>query len=353
MKYLFSILFGLAALTGYAQTDPNMTGTDILGTGVPAGNPVSTPYAPNEPVSFTINAGNAGTSTMRYPPPGKFEININITNMGTPVIILESGTNYFDPPIITDLGGGVWTIKMVQNAAIPPGGNGTFRISGVASRDLLSGDGKYYVSYQANGKPGSYANAGSDSKSFVGVIDEALPVILTSFEVNKEGRNAVLSWATTEESNSDRFDIQRSQNGKSWARLGSVTSGGESKTLRNYSFTDSAPQNGENLYRLKMIDKDATFAYSRIRSVRFEGAGDSGIITYVYPNPSSDRIFLSATELAVANKAVIMDMNGHAVLNTTATADGVDVRKLAAGTYVLKVSGTDGSSSVHKFVIAR
>ena len=43
-----------------------------------------------------------------------------------------------------------------------------------------------------------------------------LPVTLTSFNVKKEGQSAFMSWSTTMETNSDRFEIENSKEGKNW-----------------------------------------------------------------------------------------------------------------------------------------
>jgi hypothetical protein len=113
-----------------------------------------------------------------------------------------------------------------------------------------------------------------------------LPVTLTRFTAVAESSTVLLSWSTTEEANSDRFDIERSANGKQWSRIASVASQGDSKVLVNYSHVDASPLAGQNFYRLKMVDRgadgqDGMFAYSQIRNVSFKGEG--GVAPY--PNP--------------------------------------------------------------------
>src|SRR5690606_35391380 len=95
-------------------------------------------------------------------------------------------------------------------------------------------------------------------------------------------RNVVLSWTSAEEVNSDRFEIERSSNAQDWRIIGTVAAVGDTKTGDDYHFNDSSPLSGKNYYRLKMIDKDATFTYSRIESVVME---ITGIALKLYPNP--------------------------------------------------------------------
>ncbi|MCE7043152.1 SdrD B-like domain-containing protein, partial [Dyadobacter sp. CY312] len=97
-------------------------------------------------------------------------------------------------------------------------------------------------------------------------ITTALPVKLSRFDVQKgENVSALLHWTTTEEVNSDSFEIQRSADAKSWNAIGQVKAKENNVGLVNYRFDDMQPNLGANYYRLKMIDLDGSFAYSSIR----------------------------------------------------------------------------------------
>lgn len=346
-KLTITLALALASYVGFAATDPNLTGTPLTGTGVPAGNPTAPPFAPGEPVSFTLNAGNAGDTEMDFPPTGTFQLNVTIQNMGTPVIELIGGTNFFDPPVITPLGQGRFFITFVQNKAIPAGQSGTFKISGVATKDRAS-SGQFRVTYQANGNPGSYVNTGSDNPSSTGLIDSSLPVTLISFTAAKEGKTAQLVWETTEETNSDRFEVEKSLNGKQWEMIGKVTSNGESAVLRKYAFTDGNPAHGNNLYRLRMVDKDETFAYSRIQTVKFE---EMAADLSVYPNPVTDQLFVR--DFSQVTKVIIHDLNGRAVKQLGATTRTVNMQNLAEGMYIVTISRSNGLVSSQKIVVKR
>ncbi len=175
-----------------------------------------------------------------------------------------------------------------------------------------------------------------------------LPVTLTRFTASAEGKTAFLSWATTEETNSDRFEIERSADGKKWGHIGTVASSGESKVLVDYSYTDNAPLAGENLYRLKMVDKDNTYAYSTIRTVKFKG--ETGVKTY--PNPVSDKLLIDSNakvrEVSVKNTAGLNILQKQMVSH-----EGIDVSKLTPGIYIVTVTLFDGTISTHKVAVSR
>ncbi|SEJ37892.1 Por secretion system C-terminal sorting domain-containing protein [Dyadobacter sp. SG02] len=177
--------------------------------------------------------------------------------------------------------------------------------------------------------------------------EKPLPVTLVSFTATARENAAELNWATSEETNSDRFEIQRSIDGKAWKQVGSVKAEGESKVRKTYSFVDRQPEIGDNLFRLKMVDADGTFAFSAIRSVRFESKLESSI----YPNPVSNELTLKVTSWKQVKAIRIDNLAGLQVYSSGPVDSGkVDVSKLDAGVYILRLTHTDGSVHTHKFV---
>lgn len=178
--------------------------------------------------------------------------------------------------------------------------------------------------------------------------DAPLPVSLIRFEATREGSTAQLYWATTEETNSDRFEIEHSVNTKIWTEIGTVKSTGESKALLEYQFVHYRPENGQNFYRLKMVDRDGTFAYSRMRNLRFEGLKDVSI----YPNPVTDKFFIRDFNKASAIR--IINAEGKSVYQSSVVRDGeVNVSKLATGIHVVEITWLDGPRTAQKILIEK
>ena len=176
-----------------------------------------------------------------------------------------------------------------------------------------------------------------------------LPVTLVSFDAQSEGQVAVLNWATTEETNSEYFEVQHSLTGKAWAPVGKVASNGESTTLKNYTFSHNTPVNGENLYRLKMVDKDQTFAYSRIQSVKFEGL-ESDLT--VYPNPVTDKLFIR--DFAQVSQVNIYDLKGLSVYQSGLSKNSeINVNNLPTGVYTVRITRSNGLQTSQKIVVSK
>lgn len=177
-----------------------------------------------------------------------------------------------------------------------------------------------------------------------------LPVELVSFDATKEANTGSLKWITTEETNADRFDIQRSDDGKSWGHLGSVKAVGESKSPVSYTFHDDSPLTGDNYYRLKMIDRDGTFSYSRIRSLNFPELGHYK----VYPNPVSDILKIEVNKNSRIAGVTISNPSGVVVFHSAQTdGNSINVSKLPTGLYLMKVDYEGGAQIKHKVLIKR
>lgn len=206
------------------------------------------------------------------------------------------------------------------------------------------------VGFLANLNPPGDLLASESNDDFASIFTRAdlnMPVTLVSFDAVKEGSAVTLKWATTEETNSDYFEVQHSANGKNWDKIGLVKSHGESKVLRNYDFTHPTPIKGENLYRLKMVDKDLTFAYSGIRSVRLEGAEVSA---YVYPNPVVDKLFIK--DVGAAAQVSIYDTKGLKVYQGDVPQTGeLNMKNLSNGIYVVNITRANGVKSSQKIII--
>jgi hypothetical protein len=184
-----------------------------------------------------------------------------------------------------------------------------------------------------------------------GTLNQVLPVNLIDFSAAREGNTATLSWSTAEEANSDYFEVQRSIDGKAWDKLKSVAAKGESSVEAHYSAIDDSPMSGINFYRLKMVDKDGTFALSKIRNVEFDLKNGYTL----FPNPVSDKLNFKSTEnWNTVSSIQIYNAQGVEVYTSPSVPEKeVNVKDLPAGTYVVKLSRKNRQFSSYKVVIAR
>ncbi len=75
--------------------------------------------------------------------------------------------------------------------------------------------------------------------NFAGVASSAiLPVKLSAFAVKLSSNSANIMWTTDMETNSNRFEIERSFDGISWIKIADVKSKGNSSVKTDYFYTD-------------------------------------------------------------------------------------------------------------------
>jgi hypothetical protein len=144
-----------------------------------------------------------------------------------------------------------------------------------------------------------------------------LPVQLTSFNGSYLKGAASLNWQTSQELNSDRFDLFRSFDGANFTLAKSVPASGNSNTLKNYSYKDLVSSNAGNFvfYKLKQIDKDGKFTFSSIVKLTLN---DLHAAFQLYPNPVVNNFTASftANKLSTATLA-IRTANGQLVYSKT------------------------------------
>lgn len=164
-----------------------------------------------------------------------------------------------------------------------------------------------------------------------------LPVSLVDFRGIYKGDGMVnISWTTNFETNSDRFQVERSFDGTSWKTAGTIAAAGSSTIERTYSFTDNVGKNTANkkdlYYRLRQFDKDGRSTLSRILVVRVYNTKAVRMLS-VTPNPAKTdiNVNLQLNEHAVASIRIVNN-NGTEVQRKTI--------KLNEGTHSILMAGS-------------
>lgn len=169
-----------------------------------------------------------------------------------------------------------------------------------------------------------------------------LPVRFVQFNGRVANGVVQLDWATSQESNNSHFDVERSSNGNSFQKVGTVTARDGSNN--QYSFVDTKPSGTVNFYRLKQVDKNGSATYSKVILIR----GDlDKIAAKVSPNPFNNAVNVSF-QLAKTENIIIRLYNqtGQMVKQVTTRANaGIntinisELSTLPAGNYTLELRG--------------
>ncbi len=175
----------------------------------------------------------------------------------------------------------------------------------------------------------------------------ALPLRLTSFTGSLVNGQASLTWNTDDEVNTSRFEVEKSLDGLSFNTLVIVPAAGHGRN--QYQRFDVQPANGNNYYRLKMIDVDGKLTYSPILLVKVGAGGKSKFL--VYPNPVKDQLVISPSGFTGMVKVNIFNQQGQIVLSRqmAAATTTIPVEQLARGVYTVQVIAA-GISEIHKVI---
>ena len=150
-----------------------------------------------------------------------------------------------------------------------------------------------------------------------------LPVELLSFTGTATAEGVSLNWATATEKDNDRFEVQRSADGRSFETVGTVKGNGNSNTRLNYNFQDKRPMAGINYYRLRQVDFSGTFEFSKVIAVDARNKMNDAVT--LYPNPTVDGIFNVRMQPNGQEVTLqVMDISGR-VLHTRNVTNNADV----------------------------
>ena len=163
-----------------------------------------------------------------------------------------------------------------------------------------------------------------------------IPVTIIDFVAQKNKESVLLTWYATHETDFKDFNIERSIDGIHFNKIGSIAG----TNLANYSFSDNNLPNGSIVYyRLKMIDIDGKFQYSKTIAVRLNNNFSNAV---VYPNPTAGALNIKLLQALESNSVLqVTDMAGRKVKQQNITSGqlsiSLDVKSLPEGRYFIKI----------------
>ncbi len=168
-----------------------------------------------------------------------------------------------------------------------------------------------------------------------------------------------LDWATAAEINNKGFEVERSDDGENFTKIGWVDGNGNSSQTITYKLDDKdVIPNKVYYYRLKQIDNDGQYEYTYIVSAKLI-AEKGFVFEDMRPNPANNKVVLNIlTATAQEVKVNVLDVLGQIVLKQNwQLSEGLngtelDLQNLAGGTYTVTVI-SEGSYTSKKLVIAR
>jgi len=198
---------------------------------------------------------------------------------------------------------------------------------------------------RTGGNPGNNPDFSSMSGGPYNSGDQALPIELLSFSSLVLGNNVNLKWATATEINNYGFDIERknissTNSSDNWEKIAFVQGSGTSNSIKNYSYIDKNLSSGKYAYRLKQIDIDGSFSYSREVEVEIKSVTTFNL-EQNYPNPFNPGTIINWQSPISGHQTLkVYDVLGNEV------ATLVDEYR-EAGSYQYEFNARDLSSGIY------
>ncbi len=197
-----------------------------------------------------------------------------------------------------------------------------------------------------------------DGTAIIGEEAAPTPVNMTNFLATLTNKqNCLLKWNTESETDNAYFEIQRSNDGVHFEYRGKLAGNGTTLITKLYNYNDEI--NGlfnVIYYRLKIIDKDGKYIFSKIIALKINGTNTNEQLN-VYPNPfySDLKIELLGTRKETGIIRFI-SFEGKEVLRRSVELEKgtniivlKDLNYLPRGNYILEVS-TSSTKMIKKII---
>jgi hypothetical protein len=252
--------------------------------------------------------------------------------------------------------GGTWT----ANGNVAVAGNSargiTASVSGGTVNVYVTSSSTFFSLADASGYNGTLTGtattlASAPANTAFRGIDFApvssLPLNLLSFTATLSDNKVNVNWSTANEVNVGGYEIQRSVNGKDFMPISMVQAENAGST-KQYAYTDPRAVAGTSYYRLKMNDKDGSYKYSQIATIKNSIVGIS-----LYPNPVRSNVTIQHESADKGATVSIVGMSGKQLISVNllpgAVQTTIEAAKLAPGVYMV-VYTNNGQKHTKQFI---
>lgn len=184
---------------------------------------------------------------------------------------------------------------------------------------------------------------------------EALPVTWLNISGTNLGDGNKIFWSTASESNNNYFEVEASLDGIRYDPIGRIIGAGNSVTTRNYSFVHQNINGNSYFYRIKQVDIDEKFSYSK--TIKIIPSLISGGSLNIYPNPVKDNFNIGFfLQLSGSIKIELFDAAGkliHSGSNYFTKGKNnyyVDCSNKPAGLYSVVLTAANGDRVTGKVI---
>ncbi|HVZ97099.1 MAG TPA: T9SS type A sorting domain-containing protein [Chitinophagaceae bacterium] len=229
---------------------------------------------------------------------------------------------------------------------------------------LIGNSSEYYISSVLPADTGIYichieVNGGCVQRTFVydltGSCYTVLPVSLFGFSGKPVGDKVSLNWQVANENAVAKYIIERQDVSGHFVEIGEMSAQAKGAPLLNYNFWDIQPYQGNNLYRIRIVNNDNTYKYSAVVTV---AVGNINYEIAVYPNPATSVLRIDFSKAANHEYKISLFNSLNQLMTESIFVSGVNsqvqiarTKTMSTGIYILQiVDENTGEQFTHKVI---
>lgn len=206
-----------------------------------------------------------------------------------------------------------------------------------------SGDGAF-AAWNGSGAASGYSNYPSCTPP----IPTSMPIKLASFIAKPTNDFEVtLYWQTTSETDFSHFEIQRSRDALGFESIGRQESQKIASDLLNYSFVDNKPFDQISYYRLKEVDLDGSYSFSKIVSVNSINSEQK---IFTFPNPVNNSFEIAGVKSDEIREISLLNITGKHIKTLNSFNEVIDISDIKGQALIVEIILKNGLIHSHRIL---
>ncbi|OFX17738.1 MAG: hypothetical protein A2033_04280, partial [Bacteroidetes bacterium GWA2_31_9] len=167
-----------------------------------------------------------------------------------------------------------------------------------------------------------------------------LPITLLSFTAECNNKNTELQWITASEINNNYFIIEKSSDGTNFYEVSKINGKGNSNKVTTYNYTDLTFSEDINYYRLKQVDIDGKYSFSK---TIVNSCNPSKEPIVFYENNKINILNIDDTYISIS----LIDLQGKTIYKESINVQNdeytIDIPELPTGVYLININSSNNS----------
>jgi len=200
---------------------------------------------------------------------------------------------------------------------------------------LTPGKNYHFAVFEFSGSAAPVYNTTAFLKTMVAA--SSLPVTWVAFTGNVANNKVILNWITSHEVNNSGFEVERSADGVIFQKVGAM----KPNQTSTYQFVDEKPLALVSYYRIKQMDWDGQYAYSKVIKIQ---NGQVQANVSLLQNPVHEQLKVQSSLHLLGGHMQIVNTEGRSISThlISSTLQIVPVPALTRGAYYLVITNKNG-----------